>query len=284
MFKAYYQLTKPGIVYGNAIAAIAGFFLAARGHFNPLLFLAMLIGICLVIASGCVFNNYIDRGLDAKMERTKKRALVAKTISNRNALIYGTVLGLIGLITLLLYTNLLTTFLALLGLFFYVVVYGIGKRRSIYGTLIGSISGSIPLVVGYCSVSNNFDLGALLLFLILAFWQMPHFYAIAMYRLHDYEEAGLPVLPAIKGMETTKKHILFYIIGFIVSSLLLTAFKYTGYTYAIVMTLVGLYWLWLGIKGGKAKDTTKWAKGVFRFSLIVLLVFCGMLAINSLLP
>ena len=175
MFKLYYQLTKPGIVYGNAIAAVSGFFLAAKGHINLQLFIGMLTGVCFVIASSGVFNNYIDRGIDRKMERTKKRALAAGLISVKSALIYGLALGIAGFAILSFFTNLLTVALGLIGVFFYLVMYGIWKRKSIHGTIIGSISGSIPLVAGYCTVTNRFDIGAGILFLILAIWQMPHF-------------------------------------------------------------------------------------------------------------
>lgn len=284
MVKAYYQLTKPGIVYGNAIAAIAGFFFASRGHVNILLFLAMLIGICLIIASACVFNNYIDREIDTKMERTKKRALANRTISNRNALVYGTILGLIGLFILAMYTNILTAFLAGIGFFFYVVMYGIWKRKSVHGTLVGSISGSIPLVVGYCAVTNSFDIAALLLFLALAIWQMPHFYAIAMYRVEDYAAAGLPVLPVKKGAKETKKQIFWYVIAFIIVAILFTVFKLTGFIYLVVMVITLFFWLQLAIKGLQVTDNKKWGRSMFRFSLIVLLVFCLMLSIGPILP
>ncbi len=228
MFKAYYQLTKPGIIYGNAITTVAGFFLASKGHFNLGLFLAALIGISLVIASGCVFNNYIDKDLDATMERTKNRALVTGAISVRGAIVFGAILGLLGLATLGLLTNTLTAEIALLGLFFYVVLYSLAKRRSVYGTIVGSISGAVPPVVGYCAVTGRFDLGALILFLILVFWQMPHFYAIAIFRQQDYTAAGLPVLPVVKGLRTTKIHILFYILAFTIAAAALYIFKFAG--------------------------------------------------------
>src|SRR3989442_676200 len=145
----YYQLTKPGLVYGNAVAVIAGFALASRGNFNFTLFLETLIGISLVMASGCVFNNYIDRDIDAVMERTKDRALVIGAVSGRGTLVYGTLLGALGFLALALWTNLLTVIVALTGFFFYVVLYTIlSKRRSVYGTVIGSVSGAVPPVVG----------------------------------------------------------------------------------------------------------------------------------------
>src|SRR6202040_4019316 len=116
----------------------------------------------------------------------------------------------------------------------YVVLYSFWKYRSSLATLVGSIAGAVPPVVGYCSVSNRFDTGAVLFFLILVLWQMPHFFSIAMYRLQDYSAAAIPVLPIKKGNHRTKVHMVFYILGFIMVAILLTVFGYTGYSYLIV--------------------------------------------------
>lgn len=282
--KAYYYLAKPGIIRGNAITAIAGYFLAAGWQFNWQLFLAMLFGLSLIIASACVFNNYIDRDIDKLMERTKKRALVTNSISASSALIYGTLLGFIGALLLAVYTNTLTLLIALFGFFAYVVLYGYTKRHTVHGTVIGSISGAVPPVVGYSAVTNRLDTGALLLFLILVFWQMPHFYAIAIYRLKDYAAASIPVLPAVKSLRSTKFHIVLYILAFIAASVSLTLFNYTGMVYFIVTALLGLNWLRLSLQGFGAKNDELWARKVFQFSLVVITVLCIMIIINPLLP
>ena len=284
MIKTYYLLTKPGIIYGNSINTAGGFLLAAKGVIDPLLFLAALIGTAFVIGSACVFNNYIDREIDEKMARTKKRALVTGDIPVKNALIFGTLLGILGFLILFSYTNLLTGVIGVIGVVMYVVVYGYFKRRTVHGTLIGSISGAIPPVAGYTAVTNSVDTGAILLFLILVFWQMPHFYAIAVYRLEDYKKAGIPVLSVVKGIPTTKKQILFYTAGFILASLLLSFFGYTGYTYAIVIGILGLWWLKMAIDGFKTENDIQWARKVFKFSLIVTLVFSALISLEVVLP
>lgn len=288
MFKekvqAYYRLTKPGIIRGNAITAIAGFLLASELGVNIGLFVAMLVGISFIIASACVVNNYLDRGLDVKMERTKKRALVEGTIQTDHAIIYAIVLGLIGFISLS-FTNFLTICLALTGYFFYVVIYGIAKRRSVHGTLVGSISGAIPIVVGYCAVTNSFDPGAWILFMIMVFWQMPHFYAIAMFRIKDYKAANIPVLPIKSGVQITKMSILAYILAFTVATFLLTLFGYTGYVYLLVMAIVSIMWLRLALQNfEKEEGSSRWARKMFGFSLTVLLVFSIMISIEVFLP
>lgn len=284
MLKTYYQLIKPGIIRGNVITAAAGFLLASKGNIDLPLLLATLIGISLVVASGCVFNNYIDRDIDRKMSRTRNRAIAAGELSAAHALIYGSLLGVAGTAILALFTNLLTVMIALIGFFFYVVVYSIGKRSSVYGTLIGSVSGAVPPVVGYSAASGSIDTAAVILFLVLVFWQMPHFYAIAIYRLSDYKAAGIPVLPAVKGMHRTKIEILLYTILFTVTTMMLSVTGYTGIAYLIVMTVIGLAWLVIGVQGLKLYDNEQWARSMFRYSLSSLLVFCLMISIETLLP
>lgn len=284
MFKTYYTLTKPGIIYGNIITAAGGFFLASRGNIDIWLLIATIIGSSLVIASACVMNNYIDRDIDGKMARTRTRALVLKTVPVQKAILYAVLLGIAGTAILALYTNLLTAAIGLTGFFFYVVVYGFWKRRSIHGTLIGCISGAIPPVAGYCAVTNRIDLGAVILFFIMVCWQMPHFYAIAIYRLHDYVAAGIPVLPAKKGISATKIQMLWYTLGFITVSSILAVVGYTGYAYMIVMTITGCLWLRLCILGFTATNNIQWARKVFRFSLIVIMVFSLTLSLTLALP
>jgi heme o synthase len=284
LIKAYYRLTKPGIVYGNDLTAGGGFLLASRHHIDIGLLAAMLAGLSLVIASACVFNNYIDRDLDKKMSRTKNRALVSGSISRQNALIFASLLGVGGSIILGFLTNLLTLTVALAALFAYVVLYGIGKRKTVHGTLIGTISGAAPPVVGYAAAKGHLDGAALILYLILVCWQMPHFYAIAMYRLSDYKAAGLPVLPAVKGLRRTKLEILIYTFLFVLSVIALSVSGYTGLVFLIVMAGLGLYWLWRGLAGFNAKNDTRWARQMFGLSLIVLLSLSLMLAVGARLP
>jgi protoheme IX farnesyltransferase len=266
---------------GNALTAVGGFALASKGHINYWLFLATVVGLSLVIASACVFNNYIDRYADAKMKRTQNRALAKGLISIKMALSFAVVLGLLGISILALYTNLFAVFISLFGFFIYVVLYSLWKYRTSYATVIGSISGAVPPVIGYCAVSNSLDIGAILLFMIMVLWQMPHFYAIAMYRFDDYLAVSMPVLPVKKGPFLTKIQMLFYIIAFIVAALMLTVLGYTGYMYTIVAVLFGCTWLWLCIKGFKSNNDKIWARQMFVVSLVVITALCTALILSG---
>jgi protoheme IX farnesyltransferase len=286
--KKYYSLTKPGVLYGNALTAIAGFLLAVAGKEGStlMLFIAFFIGITLVIASACVLNNYLDRDIDSKMERTKTRVSVKGSVSERGMIIFSIVLGIVGIALLFFYTNLLTTLLAAFGFLDYVVFYGMwSKRTSVHGTLVGSISGAIPILTGFTAVTGTISIGATLVFLTLFFWQFPEFYSISIYRREEYKNAEIPVISVVKGVRRTKSWILIHTLLFVFSTLLLTLFAYTGIIYFVVMALLGLYFIWLAVKGTRTeegKETDSWAREMFHFSLIILLVYSFMLAISPI--
>ena len=242
----------------------------------------MLLGITFVMAGSCVYNNYLDREIDRKMERTNRRALATGRLTTFNALGYGTVLLIVGCLLLGAFTNLRTLCTALFGVIIYVFVYGYFKRRNSLSTVVGSVAGAVPPVVGYIAVTNNFDGGALLLFLVLVFWQMPHFYSIAIYRYKDYKNAGLPVLPVKHGFRNTKIQILLYIGAFAAASILLSALGYSSWIYLVVSIFAFVYWLSLGIKGWKLNDPSKWARKMFGASLLVLLAISCAMIINSI--
>jgi protoheme IX farnesyltransferase len=287
LLKEYYRLMKPGIVYGNAVTAVAGFALASSSlgdRFEWRLLLTTLVGISFVVASGCVFNNYLDRDIDGRMERTKNRALVTGVISGRVAIAYATVLGLVGVAVLARYVNLLATGIALVGFFVYVALYSPLKRRTMHATVIGSVAGAVPPLVGYCAAVNRFDAGTVILFFILVFWQMPHFYAIAIYRLNDYIAASIPVLPAKKGIRFTKITMLVYIIAFIIAVSALNFFGYAGHVYLAIMVLLGLAWFAFGVRGFKVSDDKLWARRMFFFSLVIILSLCVTIVARVVIP
>lgn len=284
MFKKYWGVTKPGIIFGNLITTIGGFFLGASGELNFTMLFATTLGISLVIASACVLNNCVDRDIDALMERTKNRAMVQQTISIPIALFYGTALGLLG-ITLLLSVNYLAAIFGAIGWFFYVVPYTLYfKRKSIYGTLVGSISGAMPIIVGYVASCGHFNLGVVILFAILAIWQMPHSYAIAIFRLDDYKRAEIKVLPVVHGIKATKAHMLFWSILFLIANIALSLFGYTGIVYLVISTLMSLLWIYeiyQGIHHAKIDDF-KWAKRVFGMSILIITTLSVIMGLNYL--
>jgi protoheme IX farnesyltransferase len=171
-----------------------------------------------------------------------------------------------------------------LGMVFYVIVYGWAKRVSSHGTLVGTISGSLPLVAGYLAARNRIDSGAILLFLAMTAWQMPHFYAIALRRAEEYRAAGIPVLPVVKGIRRTKLEIIVYVFLFTMLMVSLSLEGLTGAIYLLVMGPLSLYWLWRGVAGFSHTDDKAWGGRMFGLSLVVLLTWSVMLAVGSVLP
>lgn len=283
--KTYYQLAKPGIVYGNSLAVVAGYFLAAATYgFDIVVFAAVMVATALIMGGACVFNNITDSSIDKFMKRTQKRALVTGAVSTKTALWYGVALLTIGFALLAYFTNSVTVLIGAIGVLDYVVLYAYAKRHSVYGTVVGTIAGAVPPIAGYTALSGHVDLAALLLFIILFFWQMAHFYAIALFRKGDYARVHIPVYPVIKGVAATKRWMVVYIIGFVIATLALAVCNYVGTIYAIVMSIVGGYWLYVAVKNYRLKDDDKWARSVFKSSLLVLLAFCFMTAIGAYLP
>ncbi len=285
IIKAYYQLTKPGVLYGNVLTGVAGFFLAAAGVVDWSAFLGMLLGMTAVVAAACVLNNYLDQDIDAIMARTKKRPSVTGIISGRSMVIYSITLLIIGIVLLYYLTNFLTVWVGLVGFIIYVWLYGaLSKRRSIHGTAVGSVSGAFPILGGYTAAAGVIDPGAIIAFLILFFWQFPEFYSIAIYRRKEYAAAKIPVMPVVKGVRSTIIQIFIYTILYVASTLALTLYGYVGWIYFIIMLVTGLYWVWIGYAGFSAKDPDAWARRMFRFSMIHILILCLMLSVGPLLP
>lgn len=270
MFRRYWSVTKPGIIMGNFISVAGGFLLASKGDVDLWLMTATLIGLSLVIASGCAINNVIDRDIDIKMARTRTRVTVTGEMSGMAALCHGIVLGVMGFGLLIAYTTQVAVLFAAFGYFIYVGVYSLYmKRNSVYGTFIGSLSGAVPPVVGYCAVTGQFDMGALILLVMFSLWQMPHSYAIAIFRFKDYQAANIPVLPVAQGIDKAKRHIVLYIAIYTLVVMLLPINGYTGAAFMAVACTTSFWWLLMALRGYRRNiDVSGWARQVFAFSII----------------
>ncbi|MDO8517818.1 MAG: heme o synthase [bacterium] len=190
--RTYYGLVKPGIVWGNALPAAAAFLFASQGRVDWILLVVMLLGLSCIIASAATLNNYLDRDIDATMERTHNRALVVGSIAPKRALFFGFVLLACGILVLGT-TNMLALGTALFGFVVYVFWYTPLKRHSKHALWVGALAGATPPVVGYVAVTNTLDSTAVALFIFLCLWQLPHFLAIAVYRYDEYKAANIPL-------------------------------------------------------------------------------------------
>jgi protoheme IX farnesyltransferase len=165
----------------------------------------------------------------------------------------------------------------------YIAVYGFAKRTTAWSTLIGGVPGALPPVAGYTALTGTLDIAALILFLILFFWQIPHFYAISMFRRDDYAKAGLPVWAVRFGLSKTKAHIMVSVLFFALTVPLLTLLGYTGIIYMVGAIGLALYWVYKGITLYSKYDDVKWARTMFGISLLVLLAMIFLIAVGGFL-
>ncbi len=273
-----FSLIKFGIVFGNLTPVLAGFVLAGGGSIQ--LLLHTVLWTSLVISSGCVINNYIDRDIDCLMERTKNRVLAKGEISATIALIFGVFLGIYGLFGAYIFLNIIAFTLLAFGLFSYVVLYTIlAKRKSIYGVHIGSISGAMPPLIGFVSASGVIEPAGVLFFFMLVAWQMPHSFAIEIFRFGDYKNAKIPTVPSVKGLKYTKFSMFGYVLVFTVINLVMYCWQYTGILHILTAYFVNFWWLYVVIQGFKIENINielnkKWARKTFFISIVNMMAIC----------
>ncbi|WP_034332254.1 heme o synthase [Bacillus sp. J37] len=277
---------KTGIIKSNLIPMFAGLTLSLYTYQYGLLeklpdIIFALIGSILVIGAAGAFNNLYDRDIDAIMQRTKNRPTVTGEINSKVVLWLAIFMSIFGILALSL-TTMLAAFLGFLGLFFYVIPYTMwSKRKTVYNTEIGSISGAMPPLIGWAAIHPDITHPAILgLFVISIIWQMPHFYAIAIRKHDEYKAANVPMLPVVKGVKRTYIQTNIYLIILIGSSFL---FSSLSIGLMLVALLLSVIWLLLSIYGYKRMDSEKWAKSLFIYSLIHMTILFSTVIIYSLM-
>ncbi|MBU8572497.1 heme o synthase [Bacillus subtilis] len=274
-WKDFLSLIKIGIVNSNLITTFTGMWLALHisglsflGNINTVLL--TLIGSSLIIAGSCAINNWYDRDIDHLMERTKVRPTVTGKIQPSQALWSGILLVALGLIMLLM-TTVMAAVIGFIGVFTYVVLYTMWtKRRYTINTVVGSVSGAVPPLIGWTAVEGNIGVVAWVLFMILFIWQIPHFLALAIKKTEDYRVANIPMLPVVYGFEVTKRQIIVWVaclmpLPFFLGSL--------GLPIVILGLLLNIGWLILGLMGFRSKNIMKWATQMFVYSLNYMTIY-----------
>ncbi len=273
IYRDYVNVTKPGITMSNAMTTFTGLWVAARGHpALATLFLA-LAGSSLVVMSGCALNNFMDRDIDHLMARTQNRPLPNGRLGAGSVMMFGVLLGILGIGILSIFINAISALMALIGLFFYVILYtGITKRTTTLSTIIGSVSGAMPPLIGWTAVTGSIDATGWVLFTIMFLWQSPHFLALGMRRMKEYKAAGIPLLPVVHGFGPTKRQIVLWTVALIPISLLLYVDKAVNWIYLGIAIPLGVVYLYKAFRGFRASNDITWATDMFRYSLIYLTV------------
>lgn len=280
-----YRLTKPGVLFGNVLTGAAGYFFAAAGHIEWWTFLSLIVGMTLVVAASCALNNILDRDIDIRMERTRSRPSVKKSLSQFEMYVFVAALYSLGFALLMTGTNRTVVTIGVIGSIIYVWLYGMfTKRRSPYGVVPGSVSGAMPIIGGYAAVHPSIDWIMVALFFIMYFWQFPEFLSIAIYRLKEYKAANLPVFSAVYGVKNTIYVIVVTTVFYVIATLSVTLLGATGWVYFGVMLAAGLWWIIVAVRGLKTKQPNVWARTMFGRSMVHILIVVIMLSVGPLLP
>ena len=277
-WRGYLELTKPGVQALLFVSCASGMLIGS--NFNPPVevFFFGLIGISFLAASSAVINHFFDQKIDAKMNRTSERPLVIGQISDQQAIIFSVLLYLSGSWMLLLFTNFLTWLLTTLTFIFYGFIYTkYLKFMTSQNIVIGGLAGAMPPLLGWSAITNTIEPNALLLVLIIMVWTPPHFWALAVYRVDDYADADVPMLPVQKGVPFTKQHILLYTFLLLACTMLPYAVQMFGEIYLISAFVLGLIFLFYSFRLYKDESNAS-AMPTFAYSIIYLaLLFAAML-------
>lgn len=284
---AYVSLTKPRVMELLLVVTVPAMILAEGGIPNLWLVLATLLGGAMSAGSAGAFNCYIDRDMDRRMKRTSKRPLVTGEISDRNALVFSWVLGVLSVVWLWFTTNWLAAALSAAAIFFYVVIYTLLlKRHSEQNIIWGGIAGCFPVLIGWAAVAGTLDWPAWIFFLVIFLWTPPHYWPLSMKYREDYANAGVPMLGVVRGRVTVGLQIILYAWATVASSLLLIPVANMGIVYTVVALASGGWFVFQShrlygsaIRGREGKPMT-----VFHGSIAYLSLLSLAIAIDPLLP
>ncbi|MGB5487874.1 MAG: heme o synthase [Lysobacterales bacterium] len=279
-FYQYLELCKPRVVILIVFTAVVGMFLAVPGWPPLIASLAGTLGIGLAASSAAAINHLLDHRIDAKMARTKRRPLASGKLTERNVLIFAVLLGLLAMVVLVLWVNLLTAILTFLSLIGYAIVYTVWlKRATPQNIVIGGAAGAAPPVLGWTAVTGSLDPQALLLFLIIFIWTPPHFWALAIYRKAEYALVDIPMLPVTHGSAFTRLQILLYTVLLVIVTTLPYLTQMSGVVYLAGVSVLNLGFMWYALRMMISKDIML-PMYTFAFSITYLMVLFVFLLVD----
>jgi heme o synthase len=282
-WRDYFQMTKPTITLLVVVTVFPGILLASPGHIPHMtLVLASLVGTWLASSSAAVFNHLVDADIDRNMTRTYRRPVASGRVVQRNAIIFATALGLLSVTILGFYTTWLAAVVAVAANAFYVLFYTMYlKRRTVQNIVIGGAAGAVGPLIGWASVEPTIGAPAWLLFLVIFLWTPPHFWALAMKYKDDYAAAGVPMMPVVKGEESTRRQMFWYAASLIPVVASLFVMGAAGWIYLVIAMAFTLYFVWLAGKFMVTRDSGL-AMPLFHYSCLYLFGVFGGLMIDRL--
>jgi protoheme IX farnesyltransferase len=280
----YIQLLKPRVMFLVVFTALVGL-VTAPSHLHPVLAIAALI--CIAAGSGAAgaLNMWYDADIDARMARTAARPIPRGSLAPEEALAFGSVLAAGAVICMGLMVNWLAAFLLALTIGFYLFVYTMWlKRLTPQNIVIGGAAGAVPPMIGWAAATGSVSLASALLFLIIFIWTPPHFWALALFRARDYECAGVPMLPVVRGEDATRRQILIY--SLILAPLGLSpAFAgLGGVLHVAAASLLGFLFVAFAVACYRAREgerADRAAKNLFAYSVLYLLLLFTVLLVEQ---
>ena len=281
----YFTLLKPRVMSLVVFTAIVGL-VAAPGHIHPWIGFVTILCIALGAGASGALNMWYDADIDAVMQRTAKRPIPSGAILPGEALGFGLTLAVASVLMLELFVNWQSAALLAFTIFFYVVVYTMGlKRSTAQNIVIGGAAGAFPPMVSWAAVTHSIDLGSISLFLLIFMWTPPHFWALALFREGDYEKAGIPMLPNVAGRPETRKQILIYSLLMIPAVALPCLTGTAGMLYAVGAGMLTAWFLKCAVDVYRLADGPlgdKACKSLFKFSIIWLFAVFALILIERL--
>lgn len=236
----YLELTKPELTFLSVLTTLCGLYLGTQGRIDVMLFFHAAMGTMLIGGGAGALNQYLERAYDAEMKRTERRPLPSGRLKPREALLFGSLIAALGTAQVTLFINPLTGLLALATLATYLLLYTPLKRITPWATVIGAIPGALPAMAGWTAARGEVTIEGWVLFGILFFWQMPHFYSLAWMYRRDYARAGYRMLSAEDGTgRRTGAHILAHTLLLLPASLAPSIVGLTGSLYLAGSLLLG---------------------------------------------
>ena len=279
-FSQFYQLTKPRVVSLIVFTAVIGMFMATPGMVPLQALLAGTLGIAFTAGAAAAVNCLVEQRIDALMARTRARPLPRGQVTSLQTLVFAGIVGGAGLTILHQWVNALTMWLTLATFIGYAIVYTVVlKPMTPQNIVIGGASGAMPPVLGWTAVTGEIAPDALLLFLIIFAWTPPHFWALALYRKHDYAKAGVPMLPVTHGDRYTRLNVLLYTIILFACSMLPFVTRMSGIAYLVAALALGVVFLWYAVKI-YFRYSDALARRTFRYSIVYLAALFAALLVD----
>lgn len=273
-------LTKPRIIELLLVTTVPTMVVAQRGLPSPWLIVATVVGGTLAAGGANAINMYVDRDIDAVMERTKNRPLVTGTISPRSALVFAVGIEIVAFVWLWTLVNLLSAVLAVSACLFYVFVYTLWlKRSSERNIVIGGAAGAVPVLVGWSAVTNSLDWPPVVLFAVIFYWTPPHFWALAVKYKDDYSAANVPMLPSVASLRTTSIRIIAYTLVLWALTLLFWPVADMGLIYGASAVVLGGAFTWFAVELYRRPDTRN-AMRLFGWSITYVMLLFGAMTLD----